>query len=77
MITDPCPGCNQSLTAGGCGCKNVYPTYGYYGYLRIGAQQGWQCPVCNAVNSPWSQQCPCGGELKTFISNTGEEEIDE
>ena len=25
------------------------------------AMQGWQCPVCKAVNAPQVAQCPCGG----------------
>lgn len=23
------------------------------------AQQGWQCPVCRAINAPWKGQCGC------------------
>ena len=38
------------------------------GSFQIGTMQGWQCPVCNAVNSPWLQQCPCNGFVRETIS---------
>lgn len=34
-------------------------------YMQVGAMQGWQCPVCSAVNSPWLYQCYCGGKTET------------
>jgi rubrerythrin len=39
-------------------------------YLQEGAQQGWQCPVCNAVNSPWQAQCLCGGKARAETFST-------
>lgn len=24
-------------------------------------QQGWQCPICGRILSPWTWECPCGG----------------
>ncbi len=27
---------------------------------------GWQCPVCNAVNSPQLEQCLCRGNVSFF-----------
>lgn len=44
------------------------------GYMKIGAQQGWQCPVCGSINSPWTTQCPCHGNPNwiTTITSTSE-----
>jgi hypothetical protein len=25
--------------------------------MQVGPQQGWQCPLCKAVMSPWAQSC--------------------
>lgn len=56
---------------------------GYYGELQNGellksitvndqpivAQQGWQCPVCGRVYSPFTPMCYyCGGEQKIETS---------
>ena len=39
---------------------------------EIGAQQGWQCPICKRVYSPSTMMCfYCGGERKTGISTDG------
>ena len=43
------------------------------GYMKVGAQQGWQCPVCGIINSPWTAQCPCHGNpnwITTITSTT-------
>lgn len=40
------------------------------GYLKVGAQQGWQCPVCGSVNSPWTTQCPCHGNPNWYETTT-------
>lgn len=35
------------------------------------AQQGWQCPICKRVYSPFTPSClSCGGESITFTSNS-------
>lgn len=31
-------------------------------FMQLGAQQGWQCPVCKRVLSPWTPECPCRGQ---------------
>lgn len=31
-------------------------------YMQLGAQQGWQCPICKRVLSPWTTECPCKGQ---------------
>ena len=31
-------------------------------YMQVGAQQGWQCPICKRVLSPWTPECPCKGQ---------------
>lgn len=31
------------------------------GFMQVGAQQGWQCPVCKRILSPWTIECPCKG----------------
>lgn len=50
---------------------------GYYGELQNGelidkltiAQQGWQCPVCGRVYSPFTPMCYyCRGEQKIETS---------
>ena len=33
------------------------------GFMQMGAMQGWQCPVCKRVLSPWTQECPCRGKI--------------
>ena len=33
------------------------------------APQGWQCPICKRVYSPWESMCRyCGGEINTVNS---------
>ena len=55
---------------------------GYYGELQNGellktnihteptfVQQGWQCPICGRVYSPFTPMCySCGGEQKIETS---------
>lgn len=41
-----------------------------YHTIQLGAQQGWQCPVCGSVNAPWVAQCPCGGKVKSYTTTT-------
>lgn len=37
----------------------------------IGAQQGWQCPICGAVYSPFTPMCyNCTGRTKTTTVST-------
>lgn len=31
-------------------------------YMQVGAQQGWQCPLCKRILSPWTAECPCKGQ---------------
>jgi len=33
--------------------------------------EGWQCPVCGRVWSPWTPGCTCGGNVNHNISVTG------
>lgn len=40
-------------------------------YMEMGAQQGWQCPVCKRILAPFITECPCKGEgRKTFTYAT-------
>lgn len=39
-------------------------------YMKLGAQQGWQCPVCGNVLSPWTTMCPCHGNPTWTTSTT-------
>lgn len=40
------------------------------GFLQLGAQQGWQCPICKRVLSPWTTECPCKGNGKVDTYTT-------
>jgi len=39
-------------------------------YVKMPAQQGWQCPICGRVYSPTTIMCLCCGNEKESISNT-------
>lgn len=39
-------------------------------YNSLGAAQGWQCPICLRVLSPWTMECPCKGRPEWDKSNT-------
>lgn len=39
-------------------------------YIKVGAAQGWQCPICHRVLSPWTQECPCKGKGEWSKVNT-------
>lgn len=41
------------------------------GFMQTGAQQGWQCPVCKRVLSPWTIECPCRGQGMETFTTTG------
>lgn len=42
-------------------------------YMQLGAQQGWQCPICKRVLSPWTPECPCKGQgMETWTTTTSE-----
>lgn len=43
-------------------------------FMQMGAQQGWQCPVCKRVLSPWTIECPCRGQGMETYTTTGTEE---
>ena len=31
--------------------------------------EGWRCPVCKRILSPWTTMCPCNGQgIKTITS---------
>ena len=47
----------------------------YFDYIKVGPSQGWQCPVCGAVNAPWLSQCPCNGKVPTHTTTTGTDYI--
>lgn len=40
------------------------------GFMQVGAQQGWQCPICKRVLSPWTVECPCMGQGMGSITIT-------
>ena len=46
--------------------------YWDYHSIQLGAQQGWQCPVCGKVNAPWMMQCTCDGKTSYKINYTRE-----
>lgn len=44
-----------------------------YNFMQLGAQQGWQCPICKRVLSPWTPECPCKGQgMETWTTTTTE-----
>lgn len=44
---------------------------------NIGVQQGWQCPICHRVYSPYTPMCYyCGGEQKTTTYTTSTENVE-
>ena len=42
-------------------------------YHTGGAAQGWQCPICYRVLSPWTIECPCKGKPEWEKSVTDNE----
>lgn len=44
-------------------------------YMQLGAMQGWQCPICKRILSPWTPECPCQGQGMETITTTGKTEI--
>lgn len=45
-------------------------------FTQNGAQQGWQCPICKRVLSPWTPECPCGGQgMMTYTTVTWKDVI--
>lgn len=47
----------------------VRPQINALNFLQVGAQQGWECPRCHTINSPWQHQCSCKpNEFKTTTS---------
>lgn len=51
--------------------RPVEPT-STYEYHEMSAQQGWQCPICGAVNAPWAMQCPCRGSHFVTVSTNAD-----
>lgn len=55
------------------------PTVPVTDSLRSTAAQGWQCPVCSAVMSPWTSVCVnCHGNRRyTFnqVTCTGSDQV--
>lgn len=44
-------------------------------YNQLGAQQGWQCPICKRVLSPWTVECPCRGQVSSITTTTLEPDV--
>ena len=49
-------------------------------FMQVGTQQGWQCPICKRILSPWIPECPCRGQgvetyTTTSVSTSGDETI--
>lgn len=40
------------------------------GYMQLGAQQGWQCPICKRVLAPFVMECPCQGQGPVTVTTT-------
>ena len=58
-----CGNCRTKASSCDIPFPNPYPDYNYY--YQAGASQGWQCPVCQKVWSPWQPSCDC------HLSGTG------
>lgn len=42
-----------------------------YNFMQLGAQQGWQCPICKRILAPFVPECPCGGQgLQTWTTTS-------
>lgn len=40
--------------------------------IKIGHQQGWECPKCGRVYTPWVRQCSyCGNDTQLTTITTG------
>ena len=51
-------------TGGSVGNLGIDPAYAEY--VHVGASQGWECPNCHHVYSPWQYDCTrCPGEWTT------------
>lgn len=42
-----------------------------FGAEMVGAQQGWQCPVCKRVYAPFISECPYCGRYDNTVTNIG------
>ena len=42
----------------------------YNDFYSVGAAQGWQCPICKRVLSPWTPECPCKGKVEWETSTS-------
>jgi hypothetical protein len=50
-------------------------TWWYTGYILVDPQQGWQCPCCKTVYSPWVGKCECE-KVSTTITYTYSNQTD-
>lgn len=49
---------------------NEQPVY-TSGYMKVLAQQGWQCPLCNRIYGPFVQECyHCNNQKSTLTTTT-------
>lgn len=49
---------------------NEQPVY-TSGYMKVLAQQGWQCPLCNRIYGPFVQECyHCNNQKTTLTTST-------
>ncbi len=52
------------------GSPGIDPAY-VTQYMHLGASQGWECPNCHHVYSPWQYECSrCPGDWGATISAT-------
>lgn len=42
-----------------------------FGVEMVGAQQGWQCPVCKRVYAPFVSECPYCGKYDNDVRSNG------
>ena len=52
---------------------STYPPPEYTGYVRVLAEQGWQCPQCLTIYAPHIERCECAKKPGVTTSNANDD----